>query len=351
VKGGSIVHDTREEATPFLEDWKALYQVAKEFHALAPWEWMWDSDLFGVQDPISGEVIYAGVLGNQGEVFALIGNLGSEGLAAYNSILSGEIGPDNLTAFTIQKCLMASFEDRADIGKEDYAIIRQLGLRFRGHNAWPLFRICRPGFFPWYLTAPEVRSLTVLLEQAIEVTQRMADDPDILTPPEDGLYMVRVPQDRDGMRWKDEWLAPAPYEKKEEPSLAPLPIATLQRMRETPATKQDIWEVSTLLVPSPIEQEEGPPYFPVALLIVEHKNGIILHFDLCEPWEFPTEFQSRFLAFFERVKSWPRALWVMNEDLHQALLPLEEQLGIEVQKVSRLTAIEEAEESLISFLG
>jgi hypothetical protein len=351
MKGGSIVHDTREEAIPSLEDWRALYQVAKEFHVLAPWEWMWDSDLFGVQDPVSGEVIYTCVLGNQGEVFALVGNLGSEGLAVYNSILSGEIGPDSPNAFTIQKCLMASFENRTDIGKEDYAIIRQLGLRFRGSNAWPLFRICQPGFFPWYLTAQEVRSLTVLLGQAIEVARRMADDPDILTPPEDGLYMVRVPQDRNGIRWKDEWRAPAPYEKKEEPSLAPLPIATLKRMRETPFTKQDIWEVSTLLVPSPIEREDGPPYFPIALLIVEHKNGIILHFDLCEPWKFSTEFQSRFLAFLERVKSWPRALWVMNEDLHQVLLPLAEQLGIEVQKVSRLTAIEEAEESLLGFLG
>ncbi len=344
------MHDTREEATPSLEDWKALYQAAKEFYALAPWEWMWDSDLFGVQDPVTGEVTYTCVLGNQGEVFALVGSLGSEGLAAYNSILSGEIGSDSPDAFTTQKCLMASFENRTDIGKEDYALIRQLGLRFRGRNAWPLFRSCQPGFFPWYLTAQEVRSLTVVLGQAIEVTQRIADDPDILIPPEEGLYLVRVPQDRNGMRWEDKWRAPTPYEKKEKPSLAPIPATTLKRMCEAPATKHGIWEVDTLLFPSPIEQEDGPPYFPIALLIVEHKNGIILHFDLCEPWKYPAEFQARFLAVFEGVEGWPRALWVIKEDLHQVLLPFAEQLGIELQKVPRLTAIEEAEESLIGFL-
>ncbi|MEA1871563.1 MAG: hypothetical protein U9N00_05165 [Candidatus Bipolaricaulota bacterium] len=345
------MHDTREEATPSLEDWKALYQAAKEFHALAPWEWMWDSDLFGVQDPVTGEVIYACVLGNQGEVFALVGNLGSEGLAVYNRTLSGEIGPDNLDAITAQKCLLASFENRADIGKEDYAVIRQLGLRFRGRNAWPLFRSYQPGFFPWHLTTQEVNSLTVVLGQTIEVAQRMAADPEILIPPEDELYLVRVPQDRNGMRWKDEWQAPAPYEKKEEPSLAPLPITTLKRMSEAPVAKQGIWEVHTLFLPTPIEQESGRPYFPLALLIVKHKNGIILHFDLFKPGEFSTEFQARFLAFLEGVEGWPRALWVMNEDLHQVLLPLAEQLGIELLKVPRLTAVEEAEESLLGFLG
>jgi hypothetical protein len=344
------VHTAGGESAPSLEEWKALYQAAKEFHALAPWRWMWDSDLFGVQDPVTGEITYACVLGNGGEVFALVGYLGSEGLAVYNEILFEEIYPESPEAITAQRCLIASFEDRAEIGKEDYRIIRQLGLRFRGRNAWPLFRSYRPGFFPWYLTAQEARSLTVTLEQAVEVAQRMRDTPDLLLTPEEDLYLVRVPQDREGTCWRDEWHTPAPYEKPELP-LPHLPTTALKRLRESPTPRRGTWEIATFLLPAAVEQEgDGPPFFPAALLVVEHKTGIVLHMDLSEPWEYLDRLQEQLLAVFKDADSWPRALWVVQEDLQRILLPLAEQLSIELCKVQRLPALEEARESLFDYL-
>ena len=48
----------------------------------------------------------------------------------------------------MRMAIMLSFEDRDALQEEDLAVIRGLGLSFRGRQAWPLFRSYRPGYLP-----------------------------------------------------------------------------------------------------------------------------------------------------------------------------------------------------------
>lgn len=121
---------------PSHQDLKFLYSAAIEFRNAAPWDWMRDSDLFGVHDPVSGETGYCCVMGAAGEHYALGVYLGGEGLAGILRILSGEFYPHHEETLFVQKCLMASFEDRT------------------------------------YLTSEEARFLTLALQQTIEVSKR-----------------------------------------------------------------------------------------------------------------------------------------------------------------------------------
>lgn len=128
-----------------MQEWMNLYQAAIEFQKIECWEWMEDSDLFGVQNPETGEIGYCCVLGANGEVFGLVVYLGTEGLQGYLKVQSGELSPDDFDTVHVQDCLMASFNDRNSLKKQDSQIIKSLQLNFRGPNAWPLFRRYEPG--------------------------------------------------------------------------------------------------------------------------------------------------------------------------------------------------------------
>ncbi|MCL6601054.1 MAG: hypothetical protein K6T81_20315, partial [Alicyclobacillus macrosporangiidus] len=170
------------------------------FRKLAPWEWMYDDDLFTVVNPETGVTGYCVVMGALGEFFGLGVYRGEAGWRSLQTMRNEEGREETLYA---QHALIASFESSQDVDKRDREIIKQLGLHFRGKTAWPLFRSYVPGYLPWYLTGEEARFLTVALEQAADVAKRLRDDSDLLVSRDPGTVFTRR-QAPDGS-WTDEW--------------------------------------------------------------------------------------------------------------------------------------------------
>jgi hypothetical protein len=228
-----------------LTPMKRLYAAAESFRKLAPWEWMDDDRIFGVKNPETGVIDYCGVLGGLGEVFALVVYEGSEGLQGYLKLLSGELGEAGPHVAEYQRALMASFDDRRDLAPEDLAVIRSLNLKFRGKNSWPLFRHYLPGYLPWFVTAPQARTLANCLEQALDVLPRYRDNPDLLQDPESGRHLVRVFESQEGRDgWRDEILpAPSPAKDSSSAFAVPLDEVGIARIRRQQKKRSGVWEI------------------------------------------------------------------------------------------------------------
>ena len=284
---------------------------------------------------------------------ALAVYLGTEGLKGYLKIQSKEVQAGDLEAFNIQKCLMVSYEDRGFLTKADIEIIRKLGLKFRGHNSWPLFRNYTPGYYPWYLTRDEVRYLTLALEQAVEVSLRFKEDQDLLIPPQRNHYLVRVPtKDAQGLRWRDEWLEPKPLEKEEvliEPTIDEI---RLKRIEKRTSRQLQAWEVDFFYSPEPVKNKKGErPYYPYFILWIDQESRFLLDILIAQGSKLSAQFIEQSMKLFERVKNLPTEILMRKKEIFQLLKPIASRLGINLRLVKRLVAMEEAKTSMGEFFG
>jgi hypothetical protein len=259
--------------------------------------------------------------------------------------------PDDVPAEAIlgMPHLQASFEDREVLTNKDRELIKQLGLRFRGRQAWPMFRSYRPGYLPWYLEPQEVRHLTHALEQAAEVALRFKEDPALLEPIDEESYLVRVPRQVDGeLVWEDKIVSVPPPEP-EGISVVMDPQA-LEYVKQLPQGEHTL-EVDLFVFPIHIQDRGARPYMPHMLLVVESESGFILGSELLEPKQGLAEIWGsvpmQLVQQLANLGTRPREIRVQSFQLFALVQLLAKELGFEVKQAPRLRSLEHARQSLL----
>lgn len=340
---------TKEGIAP--DEWKALFDAAVAFQQLKCWEWMSDDELFGVQHPATGEVGYCCVMGELGEVLALNVYPGSEGLASCRNLREmahrGELDHvrGRYALLSSQLCLMASFEDRSALHEQDLRVIRSLGLKFRGKNAWPMFRSYRPGYVPWFLTADEVRLLIVALQQAIHVANQTRGNPEMLGSVEEADWNILI-RKREGGVWKD---VREPVPAYEPPAVIPhFDELKLTQLKKASYPFLGAWEADCIVLPSSIS--EGPrPYYPTIFPVLS-SEGMVLGMEMLKPGEVEAGVPQAFMALLENVKARPQSLLVGSDQALDLLKPIVQKLQIPIRRAESMPVLEHFLEGLEGFL-
>lgn len=335
---------------PNTDEWEQLYEAAIDFKKSKCWEWMYDDEVFGVKDPESGEIAYCCIMGNAGEHFGITAYLGSEGLEGLLRILYGDISPEDSDTMFIQKCLMCSFEDRADLASKDLKIIKELGLKFRGRKEWPVFRYYEPGFFPWFLNAQQCRFLTHILRQALDVALRYRKEKSMLEHNTPFTFLVRVPVSVENgiLKWEDKYLTAEPP-RQEFVSFYITDEIRVKKLRAVKAQKNLIFEVDTFFSPTPVK-ERGRPYYPKICLLLNHGNGVIISFEMLEDMKKEGyKCIEMLLDYIERFGRKPSRLLVSREETYHLFAEVCRQLGIELEMVDRLELMEEVRDSMFDY--
>lgn len=335
--------------SPSLEQWKKLYELMARVKELAPWEYMEEDDIFGIQLPGTDTIGFVSVMGTLGEHLSVAVYLGAKGLNGFWQMQ--ELGPRLTPEFVLQvPQIQGSFEDREEITVEDRKVMKELGLKFRGGQAWPQFRSFRPSCLPWYFEKDEAALLICALEQLLEIAPRFQEDPDILMPTDsDDDYLVRVlPNDKweDSVMRVNSWKEPA--------------ISIKMSMKALSELKQSM--PGSMVIEADISMSEHPiqdkrnerPYFPYLLLLAEHESGFILASDFFKPLPSVEAMMGEIPAQIVEIladRLAPKEIQVKNEMLFRLLQPVAEEVGFKLTKPSRLRSIERAKRELSRFIG
>lgn len=333
------------------DTWRQLYALARQVESLAPWTWMEEIDIFGVEMPGAGPVVFVSVMGAIAQHFAVAVYPDVAAITAFWALQHDEdVEPERVLEIPQ---LQLSFENRDHLQTEDRRILKQLGLSFKGKHAWPLFRSYRPGFVPWFLESDEAETLRVALDQLLAVAPTFRDDPAAVEPPDPFTYLIRINRSASaGAGWTDEL-------RKVPPVEIPIPRVLLnadqvRQCHALPKVQKGI-ELDFFLMPAPIREGKDRPFYPYVLLLVESESGAIVGQDLLTVDESIGEMWSRvpskLVDQLKTVGVRPARLIVLPGRMEAIMRPVAEVLGIELRVHRRLGSLDPAKKGLIEFLA
>ena len=314
---------------------------------MAPWEWMYESDVFAVQDPGNQEFYFVSVMGSLGEHLSIAVYLGAR--AYYRLVSFAERAGVGASADELLEIahLQASFEDRDQLTTQDRDTIKQLGLKFRGKMAWPLFLSYRAGFAPWHLEAAEARILTLALEQLLDVAPRFEDE-EIDFPEERSIFLIRV-RGNDG-RWQDRIGTIPPAEPESVDIEIPKAAAdAVRRLRRS----HNVLEADLFLMPGMFGERGSRPQMASIFMVVDKNNGAILS---GEPLYMETTFAAmlaevpkRMVQICLKMQGVPAEIQVGSERVEWLLSSLSSIMDCKIKRVHRLRALDNARDAMFQF--
>lgn len=329
-----------------LDEWRSLYSLAKKFKETECWEWMYDTDIFGIEFD-AGEVYYCCIMGNAKEVYGVNIYKGDSGLKSYFSTLYQTVPYEDI-AF-IQDCLTLHFEDRDFLDKEDLDVIKSLEIKFRGKKSWPQFRNYKPGYYPASIEGNEVRALCTVLEEAINVCNRCKEDRSIIERENEDEILVRIKKEQgDNIGWIDSYITTDIEEVEVE--YGDIDELALQRLKGKKNRKMGTWEVDFFHAPALVK--EGPrPFYPLVFIIAECSTGTMLDMVMTSNFDgYVKEFQSAFMSILSKNRVLPETIIIQRADAIEVLEPVTKRLGIVLQSAEELLFVKEFRKSLERFL-
>lgn len=338
---------------PTTQEWRTLYEKAVQVLEMAPWTWMVETEIFGVQNPETGEPGFVSVMGNLGEHLAIAIYLGERALYDFWAV-EGE-GPFGAPETILEiPQLQASFENREQLGDRDRSVMSDLRLKFHGKNAWPMFRHYGYGLFPWYIDQPQARFLIHALEQVLDVAPRVKTKPSLLDPGGDELYLVRVAHEQEGaLTWHDEIRTVPP------PEPAPIRVQSdsklVERFKQLPQRPIRIELDLFMVLGSPVRDGKGErPYYPYMLLPVDASSGFIFSSELLRPLPSLEAMRAsvpmQFVRQFVQHKFRPAEVAVRSSLLYELLNRLAEVADLRLIETHTLPELDRAKAALTQHL-
>jgi hypothetical protein len=284
--------------------WQEFYKVAEQFRNMAPWRWMYDSDLFGVENPETGEIGWCSIMGNAGEHFALgvykgvagfqsfwgLADLGDEGINMLN--------PEHLNVAFGQLCWMISFEDAYMVYPQNKKHLKELRITFRGKGQWVTATSNDPGFHPWPLDEKDLPFLILCLQQAMNVAIRAEDKPDLL---DEERWLVRKPTKKGAeLEWEDTYLEDEDIPEAECTPIEPSEqfIKKINGMKRVEGAMM----LGTFLLRHDVQESPNErPWNPFLMVSLQYGSGYIVTQDMIRYSDLEKSLEPFLLNLFETI--------------------------------------------------
>lgn len=336
-----------------LDLWRRALDAALAFRALAPWEWMADSDIGALVDP-GGRPWFASVLGAAGQVYGLVLYRGEGGLRILKQTMNVDGPADWEELRFAQDGLTVWFGPKSELSKEARDRYAALGYQpARGARmAWPSILDHRPGLVPWPPEADEVAWLTEALPVVMRFAELLRAHPGLADERpqfEFPLLPMAGPLPEPAkLEWRLWDVAP----KEQAPRTVRFNNAEIEgQLRSMTVRKGMSWDVDWFFLPGAVVNG-GRPYYPRTCQIFETGSGRCLAMDVINATDDVVERAANKLAgLVIQSGSIPELVRVQKPEFMAVLQPWLAPLGSEIELVDRLESSEAFRLGMLQFMG
>lgn len=334
-----------------------LYELAFAYKKTKLWKKLWDNEMFAVKFS-DEEIGYVSIMGKGGTYTAIAIYVGDDGFQSFRKI--EEDGAELLSFFKErehliqQNCLQVAFEGKDALRDEELAEARayakKYGIRFSGKNAYPQFLKYVPNKYPWNALSEKEE---MYIKEALKVAIEIANQLNKVSVHDFGIKEIDSKTEEiilfkmNGHKIITE-MAALPKKKKEEfpkpGGLDDFTISILRRIK-----KKEVFECELVRLPEPVQNmPEEQPIFPMMLMMVSRKDGMLLPVDIVMNYEDkPEEILRGMAEALKASKRRPGKLLVRDERTLALLENFGKQMGIEVRIEEELTCLDEAQDCMI----
>lgn len=145
-----------------LNNWKKLFEYAKEIYSLAPWKYLWDVNLIGVQTN-SSNLYFCSMMGHGGQCTGIAVYPGLEGLSDFRQLsFDSEIQSVHYVMGD-QDCLTMYVGERSEVPEFQLEIMKKLNIRFK-KGQYIYFNSFKKRYYPTHPDEEEVADLVDVYE-------------------------------------------------------------------------------------------------------------------------------------------------------------------------------------------
>lgn len=332
--------------------WQTLYKLAEEFFKLKPWEKMYESDIFAIQSPDTGQYYFISIMGSGGETYSMAAYEGVEALEKFWEL---EDNPDNIDPgflLTIDN-LMLSFDEKQDIEQEQLDRMKQLGIDKRYNDLYPHFVKTGQALFPATPQEEYLGEFVHILREGLVIIKKALNNHLIIYAEEDDVdnYLVRKAEKIDSkLVWKEVKEHIEAPEQSVSLQYDPNVIARFKQQKPV----RDVIEMDLVIIPKPVQEAENTIYFPSLLIMVNAKTGFVLMAELLEPLpsfkEMLGELPDKILQYMVNSSIRPTRIKYRSSHLKDIARLFSSDAKIKTWQSYNLPATDEAVESLLDHL-
>ena len=326
-----------------------IYNYCCELYKMAPWEYMLETDVFGVKLPGRNKNYYISIMGSAGKMKAISAYEGDIALQMFWEIQKKDSGLQPWAILDIPHTML-SFPDRHLAMSEKMNIFLPDGINANGEFV-PVIDKVVPGLVYFPPTETDLEDLLIILEQSVKVLNRASENNFFLMPEGYDEYLIRESKPAaTGLKWGDFYRKINSrnilYSRKYSEEM----LFNLIKIRKT----GNIFQLDLIMLPRPVMDKGPRGYFAYALLLTDSETGDIEGCKLLTPFpdlhSMHESVPEHVLELLNKLPVVPRQIKVRTGLMDALLTSLLEKAGVEVKKVRKLDGIDRALNNLMSHI-